>query len=121
VKCAIVPKDRHQEPPDDVVNVCAPLYLADELNLTKPPRIIALGGAPYRALAKIPGAILPKGLGVSKRVGVLVAKTKGGVDIQVRDWASCLHVSPFPLNGKKPNPVAAEVLREAARKSGVTP
>jgi hypothetical protein len=28
VKCAIVPKDRHQNPPDDVVDACAPLHLA---------------------------------------------------------------------------------------------
>jgi len=121
VKCAIVPRDRHQEPPDDVVNVCAPRHLADELALTRPPRIVAFGGAPHRALAKVPGITLPKDLGMSKRVRELAAKTKGGVDIQARGWTSSLHVSPFPLNGKKPNPVAVEVLREAARLAGLIP
>jgi uracil-DNA glycosylase len=121
VKCAIVPKDRHQDPPDDVVDVCAPLHFADELRLTRPLRIVAFGGAPHRALAKVPEITLPKGLGVSKRVGELVAKTRGGVELQAGGWTSRLHVSPFPLNGKKPNPVAAEVLREAARLSGLVP
>jgi len=41
VKCAIVPKDRHQNPPDKVVDACAPLYLAGELKLTMPDRIVA--------------------------------------------------------------------------------
>jgi uracil-DNA glycosylase len=117
VKCGIVPKDRHQEPPDDVVDVCAPLHLADELRLTRPPRIVAFGGAPHRALAKVPEVTLPKGLVVSRRVGELVAKTRGGVEVRARGWTSRLHVSPFPLNGKKPNPMAAEILREAARLS----
>jgi len=119
VKCAIVPKDRHQNPPDDVVGACAPLHLADELKLTMPPRIVIFGGAPYRALVKVSGIKVPKGLGVSKRVGDLVAETKGGVEIQADGWTSRIHVSPFPLNGRKPNPDAAEVLREAARLSGV--
>jgi uracil-DNA glycosylase len=119
VKCAIVPKDRHQNPPDDVVDACAPLHIADELKLTMPPRIVVFGGAPYRALVKVSGIKVPKGLGVSKRVGDLVAETRGGVEIQADGWTSRMHVSPFPLNGKKPNPYAAEVLREAARLSGL--
>ena len=119
VKCAIVPKDRHQNPPDDVVDACAPRHLAQELKHTMPPRIVVFGGAPYRALVKVPGIKVPKGLGVSKRVGDLVAESKGGVEIQADGWTSRMHVSPFPLNGKKPNTDAAEVLREAACLSGV--
>ena len=119
VKCAIVPKDRHQDPPDDVVDACSPLHLATELKLTRPPRIVALGGAPYRALVKVPGIRVPKGLGVSKRVGELVARTRGGVEIRAEGWTSRLHVSPFPLNGKTSNPVAADVLVEAARMSAL--
>lgn len=119
VKCAIVPKDRHQNPPIDVVDVCAPLYFADEIRLTRPPRIVAFGGAPYRALAQVPGVRFPPNLGVSTRVAELVARTKAGVEIQIDGWTSRLHVSPFPLSGKKPNPIAADVLREAARLSGV--
>lgn len=119
VKCAIIPKDRHQNPPDEVVDACAPLHLADELRLTMPTRIVVLGQAPFRALLKVPGMHVPKGLGVSKRVGDLVEQTRGGVEIQIDSWTSRLHVSPFPLSSKKPGPVAVEVLREAARLSGV--
>jgi len=119
VKCAIVPKERHQNPPDAVVDACAPLYLGDELNLMMPPRIVVFGGAPYRALVKVHGVKVPRGLGVSKRVGDLVAETRGGIEIQADGWTPRMHVSPFPLMGKKPNPDAAEVLREAARLSGV--
>lgn len=119
VKCAIVPKDRHQNPPDEVVDACAPLYFADELKLTMPTRIVALGRAPFRALVKVPGINVPKGLGLSKRVEDLVELTRGGVEIKIDGWTSRLHVSPFPLSSKKHSAVAAEVLREAARLSGV--
>jgi hypothetical protein len=120
VKCAIVPKDRHQNPPDDVIDLCAPRHLGEELKLIRPSRIVAFGKAPYRALLKVPGIEGPKGLGVSKSVGELVAGTRGGVAIQADGWSFQLHVSPFPLSGRRPDPTAEEVLREAARLSGIS-
>ena len=84
-----------------------------------PTRIVALGRTPFRALVKVPGMNVPKRLGVSKRVIDLVQLTRGGVEIQTDGWRSCLHVSPFPLSSKQSSLVAAEILRDAARLSGV--
>ncbi|MGH9783174.1 MAG: uracil-DNA glycosylase family protein [Terriglobia bacterium] len=119
VKCAITPKDRHQNPPNDVVDACAPLHFVEEVKPIRPPRVVVFGKAPYRALLKVPGMKAPRGLGVSKPVAELVEKTRGGVDMQANGWRFSLHVSPFPLDGKIPNPVAQEVLKEAAHLSGI--
>lgn len=119
VKCAITPKDRHQDPPIEVTNACAPLHFVEEMKLIRPPRVVVFGKTPYRALLKVPGVSAPTSLGVSKSVATLVEKTRGGVEIQAGGWRFSLHVSPFPLGGKAPNPLAQEILREAARLAGL--
>lgn len=119
VKCAIIPKDRHQNPPSDVVDVCAPPHFGKELQIIQPTRIVAFGKAPYRALLKVPGRQIPKNLGVSKSVATLVMQTRGGLEVLADGWNFRLHVSPFPLTSGKPNTVAAQVLRDAAQLSGI--
>lgn len=121
VKCAIVPKDRHQNPPNDVVDACASQHFGEELKLIRPPRIVAFGKVSYRALLKAPGMTAPKDLGVSKLVATLVERTKDGLEVQADGWKFNLHVSPFPLVAAKPDPVATDILREAARLSGIVP
>ena len=119
VKCAITVEDRHQNPPDDVVDVCAPPHFVQEVKLIRPPRVVVFGKAPYRALLKIPGVRAPSGLGVSARVSTLVEKTRGGLELQADGWKFNIHISPFPLERKRPDPVAQEILREAAKLAGV--
>lgn len=119
VKCAITPKDGHQNPPDKVVDACAPPHFVNEVEFIRPQRVVAFGKAPYRALLKVPGVQAPQGLGVSTAVGTLVERTRGGLEIQAAGWSFILHVSPFPLDRKKPNLLAQEVLREAARLAGI--
>jgi uracil-DNA glycosylase len=119
VKCAITLKDGHQNPPDDVVNACAPPHFVQEVGLLRPPRVVAFGKAPYRALLQLPGVRPPRGLGVSASVAELVDKTRGGLDLQADGWKFQVHVSPFPLERKRPVPLAQEVLREAAKLAGV--
>jgi uracil-DNA glycosylase len=120
VKCAITPKDHHQNPPDDVVDACAPPHFVQEVELLRPPRVIVLGKAPYRALLQIPGLRPPRGLGVSASVAKLVDRTRGGLELQADGWRFKLHVSPFPLAGKKPISLAQDVLREAADLAGIS-
>lgn len=119
VKCAITEQDRHQNPPDDVVDACAALHLVEEVMLLRPPRVLAFGKASYRAVLRVPGVKPPRGLGVSARVATLVDKTRGGLDLQADSWKFSVHVSPFPLQGKKPKPIAQEILREAAMLAGL--
>jgi hypothetical protein len=119
VKCAIREKDRHQNPPDDVVDACAPPHFIQEYLLLHPPRVVVFGKTPYRALLKLPGLRAPRGLGVSASVAELVDKTRGGLEFQADGWKFHVHVSPFPLQHKRPVPLAQEVLREAAKLAGV--
>lgn len=119
VKCAIAVKDGHQNPPDPVVDVCASSHFAQEIGLLRPPQVVAFGKAPYRALLRVPGVKAPRGLGVSTSVANLVERTRGGVEFQADGWKFTVHVSPFPLERKRPVPLAQEVLREAARLAGV--
>ena len=118
VKCAIVPEDGHQNPPDDVVEVCAPRYFADEIRLTRPPVIVVFGKAPYRVLLAVPGVrhSVPTGLGVSCSVATLVERTTGGVEINAGGWRFRLFGSPFPLRAKR---LATGILAQAARLAGV--
>jgi hypothetical protein len=119
VKCAITDKDRHQNPPDDVVATCAPPHFVQEVLLLRPPRVVVFGKAPYRALLKVPGTRAPRGLGISASVADLVDKARGGLEFQTDGWKFHVHVSPFPLQHKRPVPLAQEVLREAATLAGV--
>jgi len=119
VKCAITVKDRHQNPPDEVVNACAPPHFVQEIALLRPHRIVAFGKAPYRGLLKVSGVTVPRGLGVSVSVADLVKRTRGGVEFQAPGWSFKVHVSPFALERERPVPLAQEVLREAAKLAGV--
>lgn len=119
VKCAIPIEDQHQNPPNKVVDACAPPHFAEEIQLIRPERVVAFGKAPYRALLKVPGVRAPSGLGVSTAVATLVERTRGGLEIQAAGWSFSLHVSPFPLERKKPNSLAQEVLKEAVRLAGI--
>jgi len=119
VKCAITVEDRHQNPPDKTVNDCAPPHFVQEIQLIQPSRVVVFGKAPYRAVLKIPGVKPPRSLGVSARVGTLVDRTRGGLALQADAWKFCIHVSPFPFQGGKLNPLAQEVLREAAKLAGL--
>lgn len=118
VKCAIVPKDGHQNPPGDVVDVCVPPHLAREIQLTRPPAVVVFGKAPYRALLTVPGVrpSMPSGLDLSCSVATLVDRTRGGVEINADGWLFRLFGSPFPLRARGS---AAEILEEAARRAGV--
>jgi hypothetical protein len=64
-------------------------------------------------LLKVPGVKAPRGLGVSTSVARLVERTRGGVEFRADGWKFIVHVSPFPLVGKRT--LAQDVLREAAR------
>jgi len=119
VKCAIARKDGHQNPPDDVVNTCTPPHFVQEVQLLRPPRVVAFGKASYRAMLNLPGVRAPRGLGVSASVAELVMKTRDGREFQADGWKLQVHVSPFPLKRKRPVPLAQEVLREAAKLAGV--
>jgi uracil-DNA glycosylase len=83
VKCAIIPEDGHQNPPNEVVDACAPLYFAHEIQLVRPPVVVVFGRAPHRALLRVPGvrASMPKGFGLSCSVTTLVQSTRLGADI----------------------------------------
>ena len=116
VKCAIVPKDHHQNPKRRVVDACAPRHFALELEHLRPERILALGGSPFRALRMVPGLELPPGLGLSTSVGDLISRAAGGVDGRTANWRFKLHISPFPST----DPSNAErILREAAAMVGL--
>src|SRR5437867_1049502 len=43
VKCAIIPKDRHQNPPHDVVDTCASPHFVEEVKLIRPQRVVTFG------------------------------------------------------------------------------
>ena len=118
VKCAIVPKDGHQNPPHDVIEACAPHHFVQEILLTQPSAIVVFGKAPFRAILRVPGVrqAMPRGLGFSCSVVTLAEKTKDGVRINTDAWNFQLFGSPFPL--RAPNQ-AAEILREAASYAGV--
>ena len=119
VKCAIIPEDHHQNPPDDVVDTCAPRHFGEELKFIQPPRIVAFGKASCRALLKVPGMTVPRELRISKSVTTLAEQTKGGLEVQADGWKFRLHVSPFPLAAGQRVPLAMEVLQEAAQLSGI--
>ena len=119
VKCAITVKDQHQNLPGLVVDECAPPHFVREIGLLRPPRVVVFGKAPYRALLKVPGVKAPRGLGVSASVADLVLRTRGGVELQATEWSFRVHVSPFPMERKRPVPLAQDVLREAATLAGL--
>jgi len=118
VKCAIVPENRHQNPPNDVVDICAPRHFAEELKLIQPPRVAAFGKVSYRALLKVPGMRTPRNLNVSNPLARLAKQTKHGVELQLDEWIFRLHVSPFPSGQRIP--LAVEILQEAAQLAGIS-
>jgi hypothetical protein len=119
VKCAIRPKDNYQNPPDDIVNLCASRYFIKEINLLRPSRVVAFGKASYRALLKIPNLTPPPGLGISASVTDLAEKSWNGLEFQADGWKAKVHISPFPLKHKRPIPIAQQILIEAAKQAGL--
>jgi hypothetical protein len=119
VKCAIIPEDRHQNPPDDVVDVCVPRHFGEEFEFIQPPRVVAFGKASYRALLKVPGITVPRELRISNSVTKLAKQTEGGLEVQADEWKFRLHVSPFPLAAGRRVPLAVQVLQEVAQLSGI--
>ena len=118
VKCAIVPENRHQNPPTDVIDACAPPHFVQEILITRPSTVVVFGKAPFRALLRVPDVrpSLPQGLNLSCSVARLVDTTTGGLEVNANNWHFRLYGSPFPLQAQKQS---AEILREAAREAGV--
>ncbi len=118
VKCAIVPKDRHQNPSIEVVDSCATRHFVQEVLLTHPSVVVVFGKAPFRAILTVPDvrSSVPSGLGLSCSVADLVRLTKGGITINTKEWHFRMYGSPFPLLKRQQ---AAEILRDAARYVGI--
>jgi uracil-DNA glycosylase len=119
VKCAIVPDaDGFQNPPNDVVDRCGPIGFADELQLLRPTRIVALGGAARRAVLKHPAVTAPRGVGVSKTFERLQESWPKGIPCKLGSGEFVLHPAPFPRSpaAKK---TAAVIIREATRLTGL--
>lgn len=55
VKCAIRPKDRHQNPPLRVVTKCVPPHFAQEFGMLRPSVVMTLGDRPLDAVRKTAG------------------------------------------------------------------
>lgn len=120
VKCGILPKERHQNPPDNIVDICAPQHLGQELNILKPSRVVALGKAAVRGILKGITVTNVQGFGISKPLKVLVEMSKRGIELQTDGWKFRLHISPFPLVSRKAEKNAENILLEAAQLSEIT-
>lgn len=118
-KCAMVPKNRHQNPPNDVLDACAREHFGEEINLLRPTHVVAFGKVPLRAVLRSPGVAIPADLKLSLTIRELAERSRSGREIHGPGWKSRLLVSPYPLRGKASRG-AAFVLREAARLAGVT-
>ena len=119
VKCAIVPEAGHQNPPDAVVDACAPLHLGQEIRRVRPARVVAFGKAAVRGILNGVPVRKVKGFGVSKGMAVLIEKSKGGLALESDDWSFRLHASPFPLRSAEAERLGGDVLREAAVLSAI--
>lgn len=105
-KCAIQPKDRHQNPPREVVDNCAPRHLTREVLELKPQYVVTLGERARRAVLKIPHCHKPPGIKLS---GDLL---QGPWQMTLKDFEFTLFVSPFfsqdPANAQR-------ILKQAAQ------
>jgi uracil-DNA glycosylase len=118
VKCAIVPdEDGFQNPPIDVVDRCCPVGFDDELQLLRPARIVALGGAARRAVLKHQSVTAPRGVGVSKSLEKLQESWPHGIPCELDSAEFTLHPAPFPRSGAAKQK-ATVIIREAVRLAG---
>lgn len=119
VKCAIVPDEEgFQNPPNEVVDRCRPVGFADELLALRPTRIVALGGAPRRAILKHPSVTAPAGVSVSKTLEKLREAWPKGIPCKLGGTEFTLHPAPFPRSaGAKRD--ATVIIREVARLAGL--
>ena len=115
VKCAIVPdEDGFQNPPNDVIDRCCSVGFADELQLLRPARIVALGGAARRAILKHPSVTAPPGVGVSKTFEKLQESWPQGIPCKLGSGEFTLHPAPFPRSAAAKQK-AAVLIREVTR------
>lgn len=97
VKCAIVQDEEgFQNPPNDVVDRCCSVGFVDELQLLRPARVVALGGAARRAVLKHPSVTAPRGVGVSKTLEKLQESWPQGIPCKLGSCEFTLHPAPFP-------------------------
>ena len=108
-KCAIRPKDRHQNPPHGVVENCAPRHFTLEFLKLMPQVVVSLGERARRAVLKMPGCQKPPGLTLS-------GSLEGQYDIIIGDHTFKLFVSPFFDYDRE---TARSTLRAAALLSGL--
>jgi uracil-DNA glycosylase len=88
VKCAITIKNGYQNPPNEVVDTCAPIHFAQEFMKVRPAFVITLGQVPRRAVIRIPGLTAPPQLGISKPL-------QGEFELVVGSHRFRLYVSRF--------------------------
>lgn len=119
VKCAIAPDEEgFQNPPNEVVDRCCSVGFSDELQLLRPARIVALGGAARRAVLKHPSITAPRGVGVSKTLEKLEESWPQGIPCKLGGDEFTLHPAPFPRSAAAKQK-AAVIIREAARLAGI--
>lgn len=119
VKCAIVPDEQgYQNPPNPVIDRCIPNHFAAEFEVLRAPRVVAFGHAPLRAVLRHPLVRVPRGVGVSKTLGVLLSDWPDGILCSLGQHAFTLHVAPFPRSSPAKKRAAA-ILKEAALRAAV--
>ncbi len=57
VKCAILPKNGYQNPPNEIVDICSSNHFAREFLRLRPAEVITLGRVALRAIANLPGLL----------------------------------------------------------------
>ncbi|MGH7312445.1 MAG: uracil-DNA glycosylase family protein [Candidatus Rokuibacteriota bacterium] len=123
MKCAVVPdSEGFQNPPADVVDLCAPRHLAREIRVLRPTVVATLGRMAYRAVARAlaatpgvphdPEIRLTKPPGAAQEVG-------NGYTVRLASGASLrLFVGPFIRGGGQDQ--AKRMIRSAAIAGGVS-
>ena len=111
VKCAIIPNsDGYQNPENKVVDACVSDHLINEIRMTRPPIILALGGTARRAVARSLGDYKTTGLRVTGPLsGTFLTETEG------RKW-QIIVTRHIRGTGRK---VARKALCQAAELAGV--
>lgn len=111
VKCAIVPDNYgFQDPPNEVVDLCASAYLSKEIQIIRPAVILALGDRARRAVARYLGQNKPKDFRVS-------GPLNGEFSIDMAEQRTRIIVAKFIRGGGKS--VAGSALRRAANLAGI--
>lgn len=119
VKCAIVlDEEGFQNPPNDVVDRCCSVGFADELQLLRPARVVALGGTARRAVLKHPSVTVPRGVGVSKTLEKLQESWPQGIPCKLGSCEFILHLAPFPRSAAAKKK-AAVLVREVTCPAGL--